>query len=115
MKPMKSRLIFPLAVILCAPLVTANAGDLEAGRAKAEIFCQTCHGMDGQATTDMVAHISGQQKEYLIIQLQAYRSGKRQHEQMSIIAGSLSDDDIENLAEWYSSIEVTVKIPDYEN
>ncbi len=92
-----------------------NAGSLTAGRAKAEIVCQTCHGVDGQATAAMIPNISGQQKEYMIIQLRAFRSGKRKHEQMSIIAGMLSNEDIENLSEWYSSIEVTVKTPDNPN
>ena len=73
--------------------------------------CRTCHGMDGQATTAMTPNLSGQQKDYLVIQMQAYRSGKRHHEQMSIIAGMLSDDDIENLADWYSGIKVTVEMP----
>ncbi len=89
----------------------AFAGDLLAGKAKAEATCQVCHGVDGQAVVAMTANLSGQQKEYLIAQLQAYRSGKRHHEQMSIIAESLSDDDIENLAEWYSSIKITVEMP----
>lgn len=68
--------------------------------------------MDGQATQPMVAHISGQQKEYLVAQLEAYRSGERQHVQMSIISSTLTDADIDNLAEWYSNIEVAVTPPD---
>lgn len=73
--------------------------------------CMTCHGLDGKATLAMAANLSGQQKEYLIIQLQAFRSGKRHHEQMSIIAKMLTDDDIENLPEWYSCIQITIKLP----
>lgn len=84
------------------------AGDLEAGKAIAQKSCAVCHGLDGQATVPLAAHISGQQKDYLIIQLRAYRSGKRHHDQMSIIAKPLSNDDINNLAEWYSSIKVIV-------
>ena len=60
----------------------------------------------------MAANLSGQQKDYLIIQLKAFRDGKRQHPQMSIIAGGLSDEDIENVAEWYSGIRVTVELPE---
>ena len=44
-------------------------------------------------------------------QLKAYRSGKRRHEQMSIVAKMLTDADIDNLAEWYSSIKVTLELP----
>ncbi len=89
----------------------ALAGDIAAGKAKAQAVCQTCHGIDGVATEAMVPNISGQQKEYLVIQLEAYRSGRRQHAQMSIIAQMLTDDDIGNLAEWYSNIKVTVEPP----
>jgi len=87
------------------------AGDLMAGKAKVEATCQVCHGMDGQATIPMAANLSGQQKEYLIAQLEAYRTDKRRHEQMNIIAKMLSDDDIENVAEWYSSIKITIEMP----
>ncbi len=89
----------------------ALAGDLAAGKAKAEAACQTCHGIDGKATIPMAANLSGQQKGYLAAQLQAYRSGKRKHEQMDIIAKMLNDRDIENLAEWYSSIKVSIEMP----
>ncbi len=67
--------------------------------------------MDGRATVPMAANLSGQQKEYIVAQLEAYRSGKRHHEQMSIIAKMLNDDDIENVAEWYSSIKITIEMP----
>jgi len=90
----------------------AFAGELMAGKAKVETTCQVCHGLDGQATLAMAANLSGQQKEYIVGQLEAYRSGKRHHEQMSIIASMLSDDDIENVAEWYSSIKITIELPD---
>ncbi len=36
---------------------------------------------------------------------------ERHHEQMSIIAKMLNDDDIENVAEWYSSIKITIEMP----
>ena len=90
----------------------AHGGELAAGKTKVQSTCQTCHGMDGQATLAMVPHLSGQREQYLVIQLQAYRSGKRQHAQMSIIAQMLSDDDIKNVADWYSSIKVSVEAPE---
>ena len=90
----------------------ATAADLAAGKAKAEMVCQTCHGMDGRGNTAMVGNIGGQQKQYLVKQLQDYRSGQRQHAQMSIIAQMLSPEDIDNVTEWYSSIKVTFEIPE---
>ena len=89
----------------------SHSGDLMAGKARAQSVCQTCHGLDGKAVIPMAANLSGQQKGYIIAQLEAYRSGRRKHEQMTIIARMLSDEDIENVAEWYSSIKVTIELP----
>lgn len=91
---------------------TAHAGEPGAGKAKVQATCQTCHGMDGQSTLAMVPNLSGQQKQYIIIQLEAFRAGSRQHAQMNIIAQMLSDDDIENVADWYSNIKVSIEPPD---
>jgi cytochrome c553 len=100
------------AVLLAASVVApASAGELAAGRAKAAAACQTCHGLDGMATIPNAANLSGQQKGYLVIQLKRFRSGERKHEQMGIIAKSLSDQDIEDVAEWYSSIRLAVELP----
>ncbi len=102
----------PLLVIATAALGgAASADELAAGKAKAQAMCQTCHGMDGKATIPTAPNLSGQQKEYLKIQLEAYRSGKRRHEQMTIISKMLGDDDIANLAEWYSSIKISIEMP----
>ena len=98
-------------ISLCLACTPVMAGDVDAGRVKAEVACQTCHGMDGQATQAMVPHLSGQQQDYLVIQLEAYRSGQRQHAQMYITSQMLSDEDIRNLAAWYAGIPVTVQMP----
>lgn len=76
-----------------------------------QALCQNCHGVDGVAVAPGAANLSGQQKEYLAAQLRAYRSGSRRNEQMSIIAKSLMDADIENLAQWYSSIKILIEMP----
>lgn len=94
------------------PSRVLSAGELAAGKAKAQAVCQTCHGMDGLATMAMVPNLSGQRKDYMVIQLEAYRAGQRQHPQMSIISQMLTDDDIENVTEWYSHIKITVEPPE---
>jgi cytochrome c553 len=103
--------IVALSLAAAGLVEPALAADAAAGRAKAHAACQTCHGENGQATLAGIPNLSGQQKEYLIEQLRAYRSGSRRNEQMSIIAKPLSDADIENVAEWYSAIKVTVELP----
>jgi len=54
-------------------------------------------------------NLAGQPRPYLVSQLKAFRGGKRQHEVMSVIAKPLTDDDIELLADWFSSIAVEAK------
>ena len=50
-------------------------------------------------------------KDYLIARLKAYKAGKIQHDQMTIIAGMLSEQDIENVAEWYSRVKIKIFDP----
>jgi cytochrome c553 len=100
-----------MALVLCAA-VPARAADPAAGREQAR-QCQTCHGLDGVGRMPDVPNIGGESEIYLTKQLQDFRSGERRHEQMSIIAGGLSDEDIADLAAYYASIEFTVTVPDY--
>jgi cytochrome c553 len=88
----------------------AQAGDPAAGRAKAQ-QCQTCHGIDGVGKMPDVPNIGGESADYLIRQLENFRAGERKHEQMSIIAAGLSDEDIADVAAWYSSIQFEVIVP----
>ena len=88
-----------------------QAADAAAGRQKAR-QCQTCHGIDGVAKIPIAPHIAGESQIYLETQLKAFRSGKREHEIMSLIAQNLSDEDISDLAAWYSSIKFSVTLPE---
>ena len=88
----------------------AAAADAAAGRQKAR-QCQTCHGIDGIAKIPIAPHLAGESRMYLETQLKAFRSGKREHEMMSVVAKHLSDEDISDLAAWYASIEISVKVP----
>lgn len=89
----------------------ASAGDVAAGRAKA-MMCQACHGLDGLAKTPDAPNIAGQVEPYLVAQLQAFKTGVRKSEAMSVVAPGLSDADIDNLAAYYAAIEISIgKIP----
>ena len=75
-------------------------------------MCQACHGLDGLAKTPDAPNIAGQTEPYLVTQLQAYKSGQRKNDAMSVVAPSLSDQDIEDLAAYYSAIEISIgKLP----
>ena len=74
----------------------SHAGDVKAGAAKA-MMCQTCHGLDGLSKTPDSPNIAGQIEPYLVAQLQAFKSGARKNDAMSVVTPSLSDQDIEDL------------------
>jgi cytochrome c553 len=101
-----------LVALVAVPVLAgaATAGDPVTGKARAR-QCAPCHGIDGVAKQPHVPHIAGESAMYLTKQLRAFRSGERKDDQMSLMAKPLDDDDIDNLAAWYSSIEISVKLP----
>lgn len=87
-----------------------DAADPTTGRTKAAA-CATCHGQTGISALPNAPNLAGQPMVYLEEQLRNYRSGKRPHEVMTIVAKPLSDADIEDLAAWYASIRIEAKPP----
>jgi cytochrome c553 len=87
------------------------AGDLAVGQKKAG-KCKVCHGADGIAKIPNAPNIGGESKFYLTKQLKAFRAGEREDLQMSTIAKKLTDEDIDDLSEYYSSINIMHTIPD---
>jgi cytochrome c553 len=81
----------------------AYAADVATGRAKA-VQCQACHGMDGVAKIPEAPNLAGQNEDYLVKALKDFKSGARQNDMMSVVAKTLSDDDIANLAAFYHSL-----------
>ena len=98
-----------LTTLLAAALPgAAVAGDAAAGRQKAQA-CAVCHGPMGMAVAPETPNLAGEPEGYLARQLQAFRSGKRQHEVMNVIAKPLSDADIGDLAAWFASLKIELK------
>lgn len=85
-----------------APFASVSAGDAAAGESKAAV-CAACHGADGVSTDVNNPILAGQYASYLEFALQSYRNGSRQNAIMSGFASQLSDDDIADLAAWFSS------------
>ena len=96
------------AALLIAASCAPGLATEPPGRAKAQP-CAPCHGALGLGVTPDAPHLAGQPQIYLAAQLRAFRSGKRQHEVMNVIAKALSDDGIEALAQWYASIPIETK------
>ena len=92
------------AVVSLSVYSTAMAGDAAAGKAKSE-SCVSCHGMNGRSTNPNNPNLAGQKKNYLIKAMKDYKEGKRQDPMMSSMVSALSDEDIENIAEFYSSVK----------
>jgi cytochrome c553 len=94
-----------LSVILAgaAPAVLAYKGDAEAGKTKAAAICAACHGADGNSTIPVNPSLAGQNYSYLAQALKDYRTGARSNPIMNGQAAGLTDEDIENLAKYFSS------------
>jgi cytochrome c553 len=103
--------IFASVCLLMVNGSASSAGDVKAGRAKA-LMCQACHGMDGLSKAPDAPNIAAQIEPYLVAQLLAFKSGARKNDAMSLVAQTLSDADIEDLAAYFSAIEINiVKLP----
>jgi cytochrome c553 len=93
-----------LLVVLMASTAVAQAaggaaaGDAAAGAEKAK-GCASCHGIDGKGRIPL----AGKDADYLAQQLHAFKSGVRKEQMMNMMAGSLSDQDIADLAAYFSS------------
>jgi cytochrome c553 len=88
------------AVLFLAGPVTA--ADLEAAKKKVTELCQACHGMDGNSPVADNPKLAGQYSDYLAKALRDYKSGARKNPVMQGMVGTLSPQDIENLAAYYS-------------
>jgi cytochrome c553 len=101
-----------VGIALCAATgntAAAQGGDKTAGRTKAKP-CVVCHGPLGIGTEPDTPHIAGQPELYFIEQMKAYRSRKRVHPEMNVVAKPLTDADIKNMAAWYASIKLSASL-----
>lgn len=92
------------ALLLSAfSLTSMAAGNAGAGAEKA-VTCQACHGVAGaKSVTPDIPLLAGQHEDYLSHALKAYRSGARQQAVMATFAQQLSDQDIADLAAYFSA------------
>ena len=89
-----------------APDATGSADKPHATIESFHAQCIGCHGIPGYKTAyPTVYHvpmIAGQQPGYIVAALKAYKSGERSHPSMRGIAASLSEEQMQKLAEYYS-------------
>lgn len=102
-------LVAPCAIVGSARAADAPpVADAQAARDKISM-CIGCHGIKGyKASFPEVYHvpmIAGQNAKYIEAALKEYRKGSRSHPTMDAIAGSLSDQDIVDLAAYYANLK----------
>jgi cytochrome c553 len=83
-------------------------GSAQAGKAKA-IVCGACHGPDGNSVNPAWPSIAGQHPAYIVEQLQAFKSGTRTEPLMLGQAMMLTEEDMRNLAVYFSELQVATK------
>ena len=105
---MKSNWVRAVALVLgtlgTSPVVAI--GDAEAGKLKAQ-SCMGCHGVVGYNNVYPTYHVpklGGQHPEYIVAALKEYRALNRSHKTMQAQAGSLSDEDMADIAAYFASI-----------
>ena len=103
-----------LAILLATSLVSHASEEAKAkadpakGKAIAETICVACHGADGNSAASANPHLAGQIEEYIYKQLKNFKAadGKpaaRNNPIMAGMAAPLSDEDMKNVAAWFSS------------
>ena len=100
------------AAVLAAPVFSAFAAgdapkvakpDLVKGEASYTAVCAACHGADGNSAIAVKPTLAQQHPEYLVKQLQEFKSGKRNNAVMKGFATMLTDEDMKNIAYWVAS------------
>jgi len=100
-----------ISAVLTLLSASTNAADISKGKS-ISAQCSVCHGKDGISRDPESPNLAGQSAYYLEKAMVDYKKGLREDRRMSIIAQTLSLEDIKDLAAWYSAFELTVKEPE---
>jgi len=90
-----------------ATLALEHRGSIEVGKLKSET-CAGCHGADGISAGLPGPTLAGQDEAYLVNALRDYKSGKRDNPMMSPMVAGMSDDELVDVAAYYSSLKCTL-------
>ena len=105
---MKKRLqavLFALALTSTSTILHAE-GSVEAGKEKA-VLCFSCHGEKGNSVVSTFPKLAQQNTSYLVKQLQAYKNGARKNAMMSAVVTNLNEDDMSDIAAYFSAQEIS--------
>lgn len=99
------RLTVLSGLLILSVAQSVNAASPYAGETKAAAVCSQCHGIRIPSADAPFPTLAGRDVEYLKTALKQYRDKSRKSDIMNAIAGSLSDDDISNVAMYYAKIK----------
>lgn len=94
---------FGALMAFAATPALANNGDIASGKTKAAT-CFACHGVDGNSVDPQYPRLAGQYNLYLQHVLHEYKSGQRNNPIMKGMVATLSDQDIKDIAAYFSSL-----------
>lgn len=98
----KSMLIVIFGLLFSVAGSAIGGGDAAAGQIKAS-GCAGCHGADGAGIGDNPS-LAGLDYEGLVSSMASYRSKDREDMMMNMLFASMSDEDIADLAAYFSSV-----------
>ncbi len=98
---MKSVVIAMAAAVALSASPVFAGGNADAGKIKSAT-CAGCHGANGVSSVPTFPTLAGQYQTYLVYALEAYKSGARKNAMMNGFAANLTDEDIADLAAFFS-------------
>lgn len=99
---MKFRLVAATVVFAACNLAHAATGDPAKAQPIVKQVCANCHGIDGNSTVPTFPKLAGQHAAYVFKQLMDFKDHKRVNPIMAGMVATLSKDDMENLAAYFS-------------
>lgn len=86
-------------------------GDAAVGQGKAGV-CGACHGADGNSTDPQYPKLAGQHESYIVLQLESFKSGKRQNAIMMAMSAALSEQDMHDIGAYFASQKTVSGVAD---
>jgi len=101
-----NKLLVTFIALFSLSHIALAQGNIEAGKAKATT-CIACHGVDGNSPSDIYPKIAGQHPNYIEKQLIQFKNGERNDPVMLSMVASLSEQDMKDIAAYFSAQTAT--------
>ncbi len=99
---LKNYFFMSILLISSTAMGVSLAADVAKGKEKS-MLCSGCHGADGISSMPDIPNLASQKEAYLIKSIKDFRNGNRKNPMMNSVAQGLSDEDIANLAAYFSN------------